>query len=48
MKFARTTVDPHQIGGVSWVWELRIPAATVVRMVTEGLMQAGYDSVHES
>lgn len=37
MAFTRITVDPHQMGGVPCVRHLRIPVATVVEMVAEGM-----------
>jgi uncharacterized protein (DUF433 family) len=35
MKFARITVDPHQMGGVPCLRGLRIPVATVVAMIAD-------------
>ncbi len=40
MRFARITVDPHQMGGVPCIRGLRIPVATVVSMVAEGMTEA--------
>lgn len=37
MAFKRITVDPHQMGGVPCVRALRIPIATIVGMVAEGM-----------
>ena len=37
MKFARITVDPAQMGGVPCIRGLRIPVATVVGMVADGM-----------
>jgi uncharacterized protein (DUF433 family) len=37
MKFARITVDPKQMGGVPCIRGLRIPVATVVGMVADGM-----------
>ena len=37
MRFTRITVDPHQMGGVPCIRSLRIPVATVVGMVAEGM-----------
>ena len=34
------TVDPNQMGGLPCIRSLRIPVATVVGMVSEGLPQA--------
>ncbi|HMB54791.1 MAG TPA: DUF433 domain-containing protein [Thermoanaerobaculia bacterium] len=40
MVFQRITVDPSQMGGVPCIRGLRIPVATVVGMVAEGLDHA--------
>ena len=40
MKFERITVDPDQMDGVPCVRGLRIPVATIVGMVAEGMSQA--------
>lgn len=37
MDFARITVDSRQMGGVPCIRRLRIPVATVVDMVAEGI-----------
>jgi uncharacterized protein (DUF433 family) len=37
MKFTRITVNAHQMGGVPCIRGLRIPVATVVGMVAEGM-----------
>jgi uncharacterized protein (DUF433 family) len=37
MKFRRITVDPKQMGGVPCIRALRIPVATVVGMVADGM-----------
>jgi len=37
MKFKRITVNPKQMGGVPCIRELRIPVATVVGMVADGM-----------
>ena len=37
MKFTRITVDPCQMGGVPCLQGLRIPVATVVAMVADGM-----------
>lgn len=37
MKFQRITIDPHQMGGVPCIRGLRIPVATVVAMVADGM-----------
>lgn len=39
-KFTRITVDPQRMGGVPCIRGLRIPVATVVGMVSEGLNDA--------
>jgi len=40
MKFRRITVDPRQMGGVPCIRSLRIPVATVVGMVADGMTDA--------
>lgn len=40
MNFIRITVNPHQMGGVPCIRGLRIPVATVVGMVAEGMSEA--------
>jgi uncharacterized protein (DUF433 family) len=40
MRFTRITVDPAQMGGVPCLRGLRIPVATVVAMVAEGMTEA--------
>lgn len=40
MKFTRITVDPQKMGGVPCVRGLRIPVATVVAMVADGMTAA--------
>lgn len=40
MKFTRITVDPNQMGGVPCIRGLRIPVATIVGMVAEGMSEA--------
>ena len=37
MKFTRITVKPAQMGGVPCIRGLRIPVATVVSMVADGM-----------
>ncbi len=39
MKFERITVNPHQMGGVPCLRGLRIPVATVVGMVADGMSE---------
>jgi len=38
--FTRITVAPDQMGGIPCIRNLRIPVATVVGMVSEGMMDA--------
>lgn len=38
--FERITIDPRQMGGVPCLRGLRIPVATVVGMIAEGLSEA--------
>jgi uncharacterized protein (DUF433 family) len=38
--FKRITVDPNQMGGLPCIRSLRIPVATVVGMVSEGVAEA--------
>jgi uncharacterized protein (DUF433 family) len=40
MKYTRITVDPRQMGGVPCLRRLRIPVATVVAMVADGMTEA--------
>jgi uncharacterized protein (DUF433 family) len=40
MKFTRITVDPAQMGGVPCIRGLRIPVATVVGLVADGMAEA--------
>ena len=37
MKFTRITVNPQQVGGVPCIRGLRIPVATVVGMLADGM-----------
>jgi uncharacterized protein (DUF433 family) len=37
MTFERITVDPNQMGGVPCIRGLRIPVATVVGMIADGM-----------
>lgn len=39
MKYVRITVNPNQMGGVSCIRGLRIPVATVVGMVADGMTE---------
>ena len=38
--FPRITVDPHQMGGVPCLRGLRIPVATVLRMLAGGMTES--------
>ena len=40
MEFARITTDPARMGGVPCIRNLRIPVATVVEMVADGMTSA--------
>lgn len=40
MKFARITVNPKQMGGVPCIRGLRMPVATIVDMVADGMTEA--------
>jgi len=37
MKFTRITVDPKQMNGVPCIRRLRIPVATIIGMVADGM-----------
>ncbi len=39
MRFERITVNPDQMGGVPCVRGLRIPVATVVSMIADGMTE---------
>lgn len=39
MRFERITVDPKQMGGMPCIRGLRIPVATVVAMVADGMSE---------
>lgn len=39
MKFTRITVNPKQMGGVPCIRGLRIPVATIVGMVADGMTE---------
>ncbi len=39
MKFTRITVNPKQMGGVPCVRGLRIPVATVIGMIADGMTE---------
>ncbi len=40
MNFSRITVDPYQMNGMPCIRGLRIPVATIVAMVAEGMNDA--------
>lgn len=40
MKFTRITVDPNRMNGLPCIRSLRIPVATVVAMVADGIGEA--------
>jgi uncharacterized protein (DUF433 family) len=40
VRFSRITIDPNQMGGVPCVRHLRIPVATVVEMIAQGMTPA--------
>ena len=40
MKFTRIAVDPRQMGGMPCIRGVRIPVATVVGMVADGMGEA--------
>jgi uncharacterized protein (DUF433 family) len=40
MTFQRVTIDPNQMGGVPCIRALRIPVATIVSMVADGMPDA--------
>jgi uncharacterized protein (DUF433 family) len=46
LKFTRITVDPHQMGGLPCIRGLRIPVATVVAMVADGMSEAEILDAH--
>jgi uncharacterized protein (DUF433 family) len=39
MKFTRITADPNQMGGVPCIRGLRIPVATVIGMLADGMSE---------
>ena len=40
MKFTRITVNPKQMGGVPCIRGLRIPVATIIGMIADGMSDA--------
>ncbi|WP_347273309.1 DUF433 domain-containing protein [Candidatus Kuenenia sp.] len=52
MKFTRIIINPNQMGGIPCIRGLRIPVATIVGMVADGMseeeiLQAFPDLEHE-
>lgn len=39
MRFARITTNPNQMGGVPCIRGLRIPVATIVGMIADGMTE---------
>lgn len=39
MKFKRITIDPERMGGVPCIRNLRIPVATIIGMLAEGMTE---------
>jgi len=39
MKFTRITVNPNQMGGVPCIRGLRIPVATIIGMIADGMTE---------
>jgi uncharacterized protein (DUF433 family) len=39
MEFSRITLDPKRMGGVPCIRNLRIPVATVIEMVADGMSE---------
>lgn len=39
MKFTRITVNPKQMGGMPCIRGLRIPVATIIGMIAEGMTE---------
>ena len=37
MRFQRITVDPNKMGGIPCIRDLRLPVATIVAMVADGM-----------
>ena len=46
MDYTRITVDPRQMGGVPCIRSLRIPVATVVGLVAEGMSESEILEAH--
>jgi uncharacterized protein (DUF433 family) len=39
MKYTRITMDPARMGGVPCIRDMRIPVATIVAMIAEGMTE---------
>ncbi len=39
MEFKRITINPNQMGGMPCIRSLRIPVATIVAMIADGMSQ---------
>ena len=37
MRYTRISINPHKMGGVPCIRDLRVPVATVVSMVADGM-----------
>ena len=48
MTFTRITIDPEKMGGVPCIRDLRMPVATVVAMVAEGMTEEEILEAHPS
>jgi uncharacterized protein (DUF433 family) len=48
MAFRRITIDPEKMGGVPCLRDLRMPVATVVAMVAEGMTEDEILAAHPS
>jgi uncharacterized protein (DUF433 family) len=46
MKFTRITVRPEQMDGVPCLRGLRIPVATVIAMIADGMTEAEIDAAY--
>jgi uncharacterized protein (DUF433 family) len=46
MKFTRITSDPRQMGGAPCIRSLRIPVATVVSMIADGMSETDIMSAY--
>jgi len=46
MQYTRITVDPGRMGGVPGIRDLRMPVATIVALVAEGLSETAIVALH--